>query len=726
MPNNNTEATTHVSYSAGTAASAYSYSSLSFSELYEVEDQIEVIRVFPTSLVSELVSDAPDGKEVQSLYTLPNLNKSGSPTYLVDTVGSRIILSPNSEDYVWKNGQHHNRGADIALPVHDHTRDQIIIRRKTYSGAARINWTVGTKVTASLLNAASEQALFISQELRTVQLNPLDFNHWLGAANGLCPLDPNGVIPLKHISTELGGQGVLSIDLSNNYINELKDVTTSSPENGEILTWDSSSSKWVNSIPFAKTFDLTAAGQHNVLKWNSTTSSWALEGFGIDDMANVNLTSSNLQASSILFYDSSTAEWVESDVVLHSGVLTNDHVLTWNATTNKWEARVRPDVTYQVFNLNEASIYDLADVSLSGLNSGGTPAEGDCLAWVNALNTWRDKSVDTWDLNNWWQGDADSTNPLDPGYSAGWRHATLFKYYNTGWVPFWDPRLKQKDYYGDVQNPPWGPGGRGSFHVGPIFAGARRVDGTVICDFDVADQYEVVRWKKDNTIGNHWQLAPMNLNHLGDVRARVYTSPQASNAPSDGDVLVWSNTGDDYSSAPSWIVASGPATVPTSSASKVTTTFNFSTLTDANDNNWVSDEGAGFIGEDAGPLWLETYMVAHNRLRFHEWYLSANGPSKARVRLYKATFANWGTPNNWVNLTDNTSSLQNEGNRVLGWGQGNSTNAGPKKKKTKDNFVMDTDFVDDGEMIIVLLENFYYPGGTAATTLSLSVNWTIE
>mgnify|MGYP003143963657 CR=1 FL=1 len=119
-------------------------------------------------------------------------------------------------------------------------------------------------------------------------------------------------------------------------------------------------------------------------------------------------------------------------------------------------------------------------------------------------------------------------------------------------------------------------------------------------------------------------------------------------------------------------------------------------------------------------------MVAHNRLRFSEWYLSANGPSRARVRLYKSTFGNWTTPGNWVDLTDNSTNSQNNSNRILGWGQGASNNLGPKKKRTKDNFTMTTDYVDDGEMIIVLLENFYYPGSTAATTLSLSINWTIE
>jgi len=204
MADNFAEATTHVQYSPGTATTDYYYylkgvTDLNLSDLDTDEEQLEVFRIFDYDNVSELLASPPSSEEINTLYILPALSQNGSSMYTVDTVNKKISFSTEAADYVWLNGTHHDRGADIQLTVVEHVVDTVIIRRRSVSARPKMIWTVGTKVTARTLNVQGDQLINLMQELRTFQLNPILFNYSIGTKSVICPLEPIAVIPLNHI-----------------------------------------------------------------------------------------------------------------------------------------------------------------------------------------------------------------------------------------------------------------------------------------------------------------------------------------------------------------------------------------------------------------------------------------------------------------------------------------------------------------------------------------------
>jgi len=554
MADNFTEAVTHVTYHPGTPSTGYFYytedssdppvpiTDINLSDLEPVEDQLEVMRLFDFEAMNEFSINPPTPTELGSLYALPSTGPSGSPMYTVDTVNKRITFSTTESDYVWLNGYHHTRGGDVQLPIINTLLDTIIIRRKTVSSRPRMTWTPGTKITARSLNVQSDQLLSLAQELRTTQLNPILFDHSIGAPYGVCPLDGNGVIPLKNIPTVLGGGGILFVDLSGNVIGDLGDVNeTITPDDGFILTWNAESDEgpiWEPMYPLERNIDLAEAPNQGCLLWTESTvagiNEWVLKQLSANDLQNLSASTPDLVKGSLLYYDDVTEKWLPTTV---DGTLTEGHVLTWNPSDYRWEAKLRPDITYEVFNLDEVSLETLADVGYQRDGSGAFQAvDGDVLAWFTNQDTnqgrWRDQSLDSWDLNNWWSGikcsceyahafggpcpnadsyveckdgtDCSNNDPNDwecttdphplvgdpgqPGYSNGLRAASQWHFYNTGWTPYWDGMLEQNDNFDPNKH-------RGSFHTGPTFAGGMDPDGTLHCDFDDADTNFVIKWE---------------------------------------------------------------------------------------------------------------------------------------------------------------------------------------------------------------------------------------
>lgn len=717
MPNNHAEATTFVKYGpgeGGVSGDGYSYSSLTLTDLNSDLQQLEVLRVFDTTAVATLVTDPPDGPEKESLFILQNETTSGSPMYTLDTTNKKIVFNTDATNYIWKAGWMHNRGLDVQLPVINPVTDTVIIRRKTYVLSPEMVWTAGSKVTSRGLNAQTTQMLNLIQELRSYELNPITFDFTRGAPNGLCPLDANGVVPLKHISEQLGGQGILAVDLSDSVIEDLKDVdiTETSLADGQVLTWDNAGQNWVNLEPLSKTLDLSTTQNQQVLKWTGST--WELARLNLDQINNVDITVGSLETSNIIYYNATTATWKPSSIVLHDGSLTNDHVLTWNYADERWEAKVRPDITYEVFNLSTTSIYTMADMDISSQATG--VVEGDVIAWFNNdnhPNTWRDKSLDTWDLNNIWGGSA-SAGPGDAGYSNGLRGAMLHQYYEKGFTLFWDKDLAQKDSYGGV---------RGSFHAGPIFSGGRYDDGTPHCDFANANNNEVIKWKnqEDGEDEDKWILGPLNLNHLGDVHARYYDYsnwgvpgvPPASTPPNTGDILQWDpaiNTAGGTIAA--WRVQPGPGTTGTigTHLDQISTTHRFDILIDSNNLN---------VGQNHAGVWMDTYYVNHRKLSFNRFELLANSTCRCRIRLYKATYSTFGNAAAWVQLTQTDAD-------TLGWGQGQGTDPAYKKARNSQQWQLTDGIVNRGDILIFELENFYdTPSGAVTNILSLRMIWDI-
>ena len=584
-----------------------------------------------------------------------------------------------------------------------------------------MTWTAGSKVTAQSLNVQNEQVLFLLQELRTIELNPITFDLSIGAANGICPLDANGVVPLSHISSQLGGSGTLSVDLSNANVEDLKDVdiNESTRAEGDVLTWDNTLQLWVNAQPFSKLFNLSAAETQSVLVWNG--SGWDLRKLVFTDFSNLDVVEASLATSNILYYESSSETWKASGVV---GTLTDNHVLTWDTTLGKWNAKVRPDITYEVFDMSTKKLEDLEDVFYESVTY-----EGDLIAWFGGTtNSWRGKSVDTWDLNNMWFGDDDITDPTEPGYSGGFQGAQLWKYYEKGWVPFWEFPLYQKD--GD-----WHPTGRGAFNVGPIFSGGRYDDRTPHCDFENAANNDVIKW---NPTDSHYVLKPLNLNHLGNVHARYVDYDNYPNGggpttpPNNGDVLKWDADKD------VWRVQAATGTGGSVGAEydSFYTTHQFDI--DQNQSRMYS------TGETFGGVWMDLHRFSHNKVHMRGWSLLCNGKALFRVRLFKTTFDDWSTGGgigSWTDVTLNSGSNQNSTKYVLGAGQGNAAGTARKGVTVGDDWRLANDkpvgtdtanggmSFDKDDLLVVELENFIHPdSGTNWNTnhLTLVIDWGIE
>ena len=147
--------------------------------------------------------------------------------------------------------------------------------------------------------------------------------------------------------------------LINEYaLTDLTDISISSPSNGEVLTYDDG--QWINANPTGGASDLTDLGDVSissatngqVLKYDSTASKWvnAAESGGggsstLAGLSDVNVSS--VQDSNVLAYDSSTSKWVPAIVsggsttlaglsdVNTSGVSDGD-ALVYDSTTSKW------------------------------------------------------------------------------------------------------------------------------------------------------------------------------------------------------------------------------------------------------------------------------------------------------------------------------------------------------------------------------------------------------
>lgn len=915
--NNFDEAVTFHVHNPGTSAEALYYYledseetpiiNIGLSDLYPEEEQIEVRRVFDFDTIDELQSDPPTAEEVRTLQTLRNTSKFGSPMYTVNETENRITFSTDPDDYVWKNGVHHTRGGDIQLNVWNSDTDTVIISRRSDSTKAKMVWTVGTKVTARSLNVQTEQMLNLAQELRSIELNPQYFDDSLGATSGVCPLDGNGVIPLKHIPIEIGGQGYLHVDLNTYTISDLGNVDTDTiddPVEGDVLTCYYGN-RWISRMPLAGVIDLSTAPHLGTLIWeddslNPGVMAWTLRRIGINDMYNVSAPSPELELGNILFFNEATETWVPSVNELHTGTLLDTfgtatftvdgdgdvsllhgqsfilidsagvsmgygfdtgstatgstigiqgigiegitdriadsinvhketldilaavscpvkneygnydvvitqqttgvagntpiavynggavitipsaftggadgtyyensltplHILVWDMANSRWKAELRPDIVYDVFDLRTTNLDSLADVWYQvGDDGNAGRVDGDILTWFTNPSSggrWRDQSLDTWDLNNWWSGgklDDDNDGiglPGEPGWSAGYRAAALWKFYGPGDVPYWDRKLPQADEY----NYPafW----RGSFHVGPPLAGGRNpVTDEPHIRFDLAQSYDVVKWHKErmqdldppdghpgsgsNDDTSHWEMGKLNLNHLGDVHARVFNFQTYPNGggptykPSANSIFVWWNGSDydptDPDTGPShdaWIVKEGVdlgQTLP-GDVNTYSTTHTFDMKIEE------ADQGYG-LGDSFAGIWMDMYRFSYARSSLIGWQIYQNGKAVSRVRLFKTTSATWNSQI-LTDITDNSSDDQNNTNRVLGGGQGSGSGFRHKKKDASSDFRLNGNVVmgsDDSpdfykdDILVCELENFNATSEPAANLLTLVLEWRVE
>mgnify|MGYP004446691923 CR=1 FL=1 len=481
MPNNNTEATTYIKFGAQ-ASPTFSYLNdasgnafaANFNSSYSDQDQIEVLRG-----VAWLPADGaePTAEELKTVYILPHANKSGSPMYSINETDKTItfITENVTTEYDWIDGQHHNRGTgNVTLASYTHG-DIITIRRKTDVNKPGQQWTTGSKITATRLNSQFTQLLNLSQEIRSFVLNPLDFDTYIGQKNGVCPLDGNKKVPLRHIPASLGGsEGEASADLSDNSIGELSNVSsTAATATTSTLVYDTGTNKWTPKTTLDNVIDISSAVDGQIVQWDDGNTKWSLANFALGTMTDTTIASS-LNAGEILQYRAgSTNSWVNSG----GATPTDGQILAWDAATTRWEP-ITWDGTVTADALSGHSLSELGDMTYPGAYDW---EENDFMAYFSDPQFFRPKSVDIYDLNDVKYA---GQNPLIA---------------DGNWLVM-DNSIRKTD---DSSNGCWAWGA-------PFYL-------TEGIDLDNPAHQGVIKYTNQDGL----TLEPLNVNHLGDVLAQT-------------------------------------------------------------------------------------------------------------------------------------------------------------------------------------------------------------
>jgi hypothetical protein len=127
-------------------------------------------------------------KEAETIYTLPNEDSSGSSMYSLEAISKTITFSKESDDYIWKDGVHHDRGEDIQLPIITDD-DNLILRRKTPAVSLIQTWTTDDALGSKLMNQNLAQILFLDTEFikRFIDTSLRPFK--LGTGNAYTPIE---------------------------------------------------------------------------------------------------------------------------------------------------------------------------------------------------------------------------------------------------------------------------------------------------------------------------------------------------------------------------------------------------------------------------------------------------------------------------------------------------------------------------------------------------------
>ena len=184
-------------------------------------------------------------------------------------------------------------------------------------------------------------------------------------------------------------------------LDDLTDVTLTTPANGDVLTYDSTAQEWVNqAVPTPvvpsdlddlSDVSITTPANDEVLTYDSTAQEWVNKAVptptvpsDLDDLSDVSLTSP--VDGEVLLFDGNSNEWVNGTVPTGATTLAglsdvdvtsvgNGDVLRYDANDQEW----KPDVNA------------LGDIS--GVSFSGTVADGEALVFDSNSNAWTNKPV---------------------------------------------------------------------------------------------------------------------------------------------------------------------------------------------------------------------------------------------------------------------------------------------------------------------------------------------
>ena len=567
------------------------------------QDEILVIREFDYATVPELVSTPLTPEERHTVRVLANSGTSGSTMYTI--VDNRIHMSANKEDYIWKNGVHHTRGADIQLPIPS-KNDSIIITHKSSIVVPVVTWEATDYLTADDLDRNMSQIFWTNHEMFAHLDYPNLFNVLIGQKSGIVPTGEDGIIPVSYFPAGIGATGeALSADLDGVRLQEVGNVINTIPFSGYQVEWrEGDLDKWKPSVAWGYTGienkpagtvvtkrvgiyataqtklnhlgNVHAKRQHfgdgtehhprtgDMIGWFPSTSKWELTGSLV---ATTDIPWTDPEDTSLPTYK----EWYPPYGSVHYDDGANDpnvdipndrYNLHWRTSTGKWEySTLLKDIldyyTY-IWRDNKLSVGSFKDftypVPPTWINQWGveTPVPGQLAAWDASEEHFRNYSYDTWDHPNVYGGSATITDPDDSGYTGGYTGDDLYQWY--GWPDSVDP----DDDDDDTLYPAAGAGwmlywdstlyGRFQDQDTEEPKGAFNVGlplswlPEIKTDMLTAADGALLQWKPNEAGETVLRLGPFLLEELGKVVVGTAVGQQ----PLDGTYLVWADNGDGW------------------------------------------------------------------------------------------------------------------------------------------------------------------------------------
>lgn len=162
-------------------------------------------------------------------------------------------------------------------------------------------------------------------------------------------------------------------------LDDLGDVTITTPTNGQVLSYDSGTQEWVNTSVGSSTIagltDVTITSPQNgqVLNYDGVNQVWVNGNAGSNALASLSdVTITTPADGEVLTYDSNSQEWVNealptptttlgglTDVTITSA--TDGEVLTYDANDQEWKNAAIPTPAIAVSGLSDVNLTGLAD-----------------------------------------------------------------------------------------------------------------------------------------------------------------------------------------------------------------------------------------------------------------------------------------------------------------------------------------------------------------------------
>ena len=296
-------------------------------------------------------------------------------------------------------------------------------------------------------------------------------------------------MPWKYMQYQNGKMRTTSDSGGSSTLSGLTDTNISNPSNNQILTYNSSSSKWVNATAPATGVTDVEYDEESVVDANGVAHLYSPY---LEDIADVNAESPS--DGDVLTYDSDSNEWmskaptsgsIENLTDVNISSLSNNQILKYDSSSSKW------------VNSNESggasNLTDLGDTSIS------TPSNGQVLKYNSSSSKWVNSNESSGSSTLAGLTDVDTTGVADTNVLAY-----------------------------DSSSSKWVPASAGS-------GGSSTLAGLTDVDTTGATNGQVLKF---DTYSNKW----VNGNESTGVTTLAGLTDVDTTGVSDGNALIYDNT----------------------------------------------------------------------------------------------------------------------------------------------------------------------------------------